>query len=456
MDSAIFNVRFSPDAEGGWGKTFTGAGIESMNAFVTRLAVVLSFSAGGLPAQDTRAGSPSLPEGNTGIASKYPGDSGIERDPNVLFTDDFESGATRFDNNWGGITYSTTPENVNSGKRALETILPYPRATKETGKGVSFRLKEGFDTLHLRYYAKYGKTTELYHGGTHNGGGIGALAPGTPEASPGIPADGKNKYGVLLDTYRPADDPKMASPGLLATYSYHPEQRHQWGEHFYPSGRISPYGANASYFGPRFVARPDFVPDRDRWICYELMVKANTPGQRDGRIAFWIDGRLAADFPNLRLRDVPTLKANHVSLGLYTMNDAIKGVCEMWFDDVVVATSYIGPLMRRKKSGPARSAEEMAKAHEAFAKGDLAAAWRHLDKVDSEELYREAQDKMRKVEEVVNTRIREAQALEAIGEKNDAIDAYREILKEFPGIPAIERAKARIDALRAPPARSGK
>jgi len=128
----------------------------------------------------------------------------------------------------------------------------------------------------------------------------------------------------------------------------------------------------------------------------------------------------------------------------------------MWYDDVVVATSYIGPVLKRKKSGPAKSAEEMAKASESLAKGDLAGAWRHLDKVDSEELYREAQDKMRKVEEVVNGRIREAQALEAIGEKNDAIEAYREIVKEFSGVPAAERAKARIDALRSPPAKSGK
>jgi hypothetical protein len=430
-----------------------------MGAISLRLAVglliALSFGAGGLSAQDTRSALASLPEGNSGIASKYPGDAGIERDPSVVFTEDFE-GALRFDNNWGGINLNPAPENVHGGKHALETILPYPRTTKETGKGVTFHFKEGLDTVHLRYYAKYGKTTELYHGGTHNGGGIGATAPGVPDAQPGVPADGKNKYGVLLDTYRPVDDPKMASPGLIATYSYHPEQRHQWGEHFYPSGRISPYGANASYFGPRFVSRPDVVPDRDRWVCYELMVKANTPGQRDGRIAFWIDGRLAADFPNLRLRDVPTLKANQVSLGLYTQNDAIKGVCEMWFDDVVVATSYIGPLLKRKKSGPAKSAEEMAKASEAFAKGDLAGAWRHLDKVDSEELYREAQDKMRKVEEVVNGRIREAQALEAIGEKNDAIEAYREIVKEFSGVPAAERAKARMDALRAPPPKTGK
>jgi len=32
-----------------------------------------------------------LPEGNTGIARKYPGDARIADDPAVLFADDFES-----------------------------------------------------------------------------------------------------------------------------------------------------------------------------------------------------------------------------------------------------------------------------------------------------------------------------------------------------------------------------
>jgi len=432
-----------------------------MDAFSLRLAVglltALSFSAGGLSAQDTRTTSlQSLPEGNNGIASKYPGDVGITRDPNVLFTDDFEGGSTGFDNNWGGIDYTTIPENVNGGKRAAELTLPYPRTSKETGKGFNYHFKQGYDVLHLRYYAKYSKTTELYHGGTHNGGAILARAPGVPDAKPGIPADGKNEYTVLLDTVRSVDDPKVVSPGPLAFYVYHPEQRHQWGEHFFASGKMFPYGGNPNYFGPSFVKRPDLTPDRDRWICYEFMVKANTPGQRDGRLAFWIDGRLAGDFPNLRLRDVPTLKANIISIGLYTMNEAIKSPCTMWYDDVVAATSYIGPVLKRKKSGPAKSAEEMAKAHEALAKGEHAEAWRHLDKVDSEELFREAQDVLRKIEEAVNSRIREVQALEAIGEKNDAIEGYREILREFAGVPATERAKARLDALRAPAAKSGK
>lgn len=400
-------------------------------------------------AQDsTRTAMSPLPEGNSGIAARYVGDAGIERDPSVVFFDDFEEGATRFGNNWGGIVLTPQPENVHAGKKALECTLPYPRANKETGKGVNQHFKEGFDTLHFRYYAKFGKTTELYHGGTHDGGAILARAPGVPDAKPGIPADGRNEYTVLLDTWRPDD--KVASPGTIAIYCYHPEQRHQWGEHFFPSGRMLPYGGSPAYFGPQFVPRADLVPERDRWICYEFMVRANTPGKRDGRIAIWLDGRLAADFPNLRLRDVETLKANIVSLGLYTQNGMIRSGCSMWFDDAVVATSYIGPMLKRKKLGPARSAEEMERARAALAKGDLADAWRHFERVDSDDLFREAQERMRKIEDAVNRRFREAQALEEIGEKKDALDAYRDILREFKGIPATERAKARVEALRRP------
>jgi hypothetical protein len=32
-----------------------------------------------------------LPEGHNGIAGRYPGDKGIERDPNVIFVENFDS-----------------------------------------------------------------------------------------------------------------------------------------------------------------------------------------------------------------------------------------------------------------------------------------------------------------------------------------------------------------------------
>ena len=418
-----------------------------------RVVIALLLFTPALLAQDTttRPIFAPLPEGNNGIAARYLGDVGIDQDPAVVLFDNFEGSVVKFDNNWGGIVLTPKPENVHGGKQAMECAIGYPRSAKETGLGVNHHFKEGYDTLHLRYYAKFGKTTELWHGGTHDVGGIGAVAPGQPDASPGIPADGRSKYGVLLDTWRSED--KFASPGHLATYTYHPEQRHQWGEHFYPSGRISPYGANSSYFGPQFTPHPDLIPDRDRWYCYELMVKANTPGKRDGRIAFWVDGKLLGDFMNLRLRDVDALKANRVSLGLYTQNDAIKGPIVMWFDDVVVATSYIGPLATRKKNGPAKSAQEMAQGHDALTRGELAKAWSHFDRVDSDDLLRAAQELQRKIHEQVKQRIGEAQALEAIGELNDAREAYKQIVREYAGIPAAEAVKARLESMRAGPAK---
>jgi hypothetical protein len=72
------------------------------------------------------------------------------------------------------------------------------------------------------------------------------------------------------------------------------------------------------------------------------MLKANTPGKRDGRIAFWVDGKLAGDFPGLRFREVEELKPNHVFLLSYSSE--LQPNQTHWYDDVVAATSYIGPM----------------------------------------------------------------------------------------------------------------
>ena len=59
---------------------------------------------------------------------------------------------------------------------------------------------------------------------------------------------------------------------------------------------------------------------------------------------------------------------------------------------------------------------------------------------------------MRKIEQAALGRLKEAQALEAIGETADAIASYQDVLKEFAGVPAAQEAKDRIDALkRSPP-----
>jgi len=105
--------------------------------------------------------------------------------------------------------------------------------------------------------------------------------------------------------------------------------------------------SGAATFGPQFAARSDFTPALGRWYCYESMVKVNTPGKRDGRLAVWVDGRPAADFPNIRLRDVDTLKIDRFGLGVYIASNTERAN-RKWHDDVVAATSYIGPMAPRK------------------------------------------------------------------------------------------------------------
>ena len=273
-----------------------------------------------------------LPE-HDGLAARYPIDEGLATDPTVVLADGFEGPMSLWTRTIGKPEVTDRPEHVHAGRRALELTIQGPAAI-----GLEKYMNAGLHRLFLRYYLKYDAT---FPGAHHVGGMLSARAPGVPETAPGIKADGTNKFDVALDHW--AFDPNVRPPGLLVAYVYHMDQQHEWGEQFYPSGRTSP-GINAArgIFGPSFVARQDFVPTRGEWHCYELMVQANAPGRRDGRIAFWFDGRLAGDFPNLRFRIVDALKINRAYVAVYESRE--NGLQRAWVDDVVIATTYIGPM----------------------------------------------------------------------------------------------------------------
>ncbi|HYE05574.1 MAG TPA: hypothetical protein VEL07_08580 [Planctomycetota bacterium] len=285
-----------------------------------------------------------LPEGATGIAARHPGDVGIAADPAVVFADDFESyaDADALRAMWdlgvdGGVRIATATDAVFAGGRAAEFALPTQDA--EAGASIRKRLFPERDVLFLRCYAKLDRRFDVV-GSSHNGFGVGAHYDVDGRATPGIPADGRNKFLVHCECWR--GDAGTPSPGSLNVYVYHPEQRSEWGDHFFPTGIVMPSTSTPFPYADGFVARPEVVPELGRWYCYELMVQANTPGARDGRIAFWLDGRLVADLPGLRLRDVAELTIDTCSFGLH-VHDHAKGETK-WCDNVVVATSYIGPF----------------------------------------------------------------------------------------------------------------
>ncbi|HVU06069.1 MAG TPA: hypothetical protein VHE30_30170 [Polyangiaceae bacterium] len=306
-------------------------------------------SSGGSAGAASSGGAGALPEGDRGIAAKHPGDVGIGSDPDVIFADDFESYPTtaqgpEVNQVWDAVyqnqyvSIATASDDVHGGKQALEFTLP--QETTELSDGADKVLTEEEDVLFLRYYGKFESPFDVV-GSSHNGASISAHYFQGNTATPGVPADGTNKFLVNLENWR--GDASTPSPGQLNVYVYHPEQRSQYGDHFYPTGLVNPNTSIPFDFGPDFVSRPDVIPELDRWYCYEYMVKANTPGQRDGRIAIWLDGKLVADFGNLRLRDVASLKIDRFGLSFHIKENP-NGETHKWYDDVVAARSYIGPI----------------------------------------------------------------------------------------------------------------
>src|SRR5690349_24835565 len=73
-----------------------------------------------------------LPEGHTGIASRYPGDAGIGSDPAVIFADDFESyaAASSLTTRWTRVYHApnvriaTEPGNYYAGAKSVEFTVP--------------------------------------------------------------------------------------------------------------------------------------------------------------------------------------------------------------------------------------------------------------------------------------------------------------------------------------------
>lgn len=116
---------------------------------------------------------------------------------------------------------------------------------------------------------------------------------------------------------------------------------------------------------------------RGKWQCVEIMLKLNSaPERHDGELALWIDGALrmhvapgvprgpwtgmgfalldegGEPFEGFRWRIDERLKINFFWLLHYVTENAarqnragrVNPVNRVWFDDIVLATEYIGPL----------------------------------------------------------------------------------------------------------------
>lgn len=318
-----------------------------------------------------------MPKENVGIAAKYPEDTGIENDPDVILADSFENYGkmSELRNIWYTINedhmnLTTDSENVVRGSQSLQLNLPAQNIERYTGIDLYLSEEQKQDTIFIRYYQKIDESYAISNTtSNHNGGSISSRYwTCGDDSGPGICSDGTNKYLAMLQSTQST----IFDGHSMMVYTYHPDMRYnnicliegmpatprgqQYADHLYPDGEVMPWTYWRGNYGDDFIPRPKFNIELGKWYCYELMLKANTPGQRDGRITAWVDGEIILDFGNMRFRDIADLKIDLVgfSFGCASTPTATKS----WFDNIVIARSYIGPISTSEEE-PLPNTEEL-------------------------------------------------------------------------------------------------
>ncbi|HUG93879.1 MAG TPA: nitrilase-related carbon-nitrogen hydrolase, partial [Planctomycetaceae bacterium] len=228
------------------------------------------------------------------------------------------------------------------------------------------RLLPGYDKLHVRFYVRFDPQCAPIHHFFH----VGGYRPPTPfpQGGAGQRPRGDERFSVGIEPH--------GNSWVWDYYAYWMEMRGSP-----PRGQT---------WGNSFIRDPQLAVARGEWICVETMITLNDVGDSNGELALWIDGKrvshvgkgfpggkwvydrfLPGDggggvrwndtrggpeqftvaaggepFEGFRWRRDERLKINFLWV-LFYMTRAPEGhVSQVWFDDIVVATDYIGPLAR--------------------------------------------------------------------------------------------------------------
>ena len=213
-----------------------------------------------------------------GLASRHPGDVGIDRDPKVIFVEDFEEPSPEaLWKRWEtvtdkpGMSFSTDVPPGSAGQHSL--IME-----RERGSGVHLyrRLKNkeggwGYDLVFARYYVKFDPDCgEIHHFGPCLGGNFPATS--WPSVKAGQPTDGAKSFWVGIEPF-----------GKSWTWDYYT----YWGDM-----RGSP--PRGQTWGNSFIRDPKLKVAKGEWICVEQMIRMNDLGATNGEQALWIDGQLVS------------------------------------------------------------------------------------------------------------------------------------------------------------------
>lgn len=308
----------------------------------------------------------------SGIANRYVGDRGIEDDPQVVFAENFEKSTVDIiGKQWDTVRdrdVMSLSSDVPAGSSGTKSLLMTQRAENGTGGDLYRVLGDGYDKLHTRMYVRFAEDCEPVH---HFGTCVGGNNPATrwPSVKAGQPTNGDKSFWVGIEPF--------GKSWQWDYYAYWCEMRGSP-----PRGQT---------WGNSFIRDDTLKVQRGKWTCVEVMEKMNDVDTSNGELALWIDGRqvshLGEGFPRgkwifdkfypgqegdgvrwnpdkgdrehfktasggdpfdgFRFRTDEKLNLNFLWLYVYITKGTTGHANRVWFDDVVVATDYIGPLRQK-------------------------------------------------------------------------------------------------------------
>ena len=270
-----------------------------------------------------------------GLAAKHPRDEGIATDADVVMATGFEE--TNWRGQWTDYSLRSNVDRLDSDPslrfeplqgQALKVTLK-----KGVNLGVDLRYefaKRGLpepDEIYFRYYLRFADDWNP----SLDGGKLPGISGTYGKAGWGMrKSDGTNGWsarGGFLGRPTQAVAPTMAGLTALVSYAYHAD--------IDASGDIWPWGLG-----------PGALLTNNRWYAVEQHVKLNTPGQKDGELRAWIDGKLVMHQKGIRYRDVSRLKIETVWIDVYHGGVAPSPHdMSLYIDNVVIARQYIGPMV---------------------------------------------------------------------------------------------------------------
>jgi Polysaccharide lyase 14 len=267
------------------------------------------------------------------IAAQYPNDVGIRNHPSVIYATGFDS------SNWlttdfpsgirvvylGGSDQTARP--VWTGAEAFTgtgALLHRQLAGTNLPHGMTIMGFQSVNEIYMRWYRKYQAGYKWGCQSAKNNGVYAVANDDTPEAC--VQPTGYDKFSFRVQDERRSSSTTGEFYGAL--YSYHP--------HADNGGCGEWYSQNVN--GIKYQ-------QSGVWTAYEIYIKANTVGQRNGVIRMWINGELRGQQEGLEFRYTDALKINQVYLYGSTGGCDTPYTQNVWDDNLVVAKEYIGPMV---------------------------------------------------------------------------------------------------------------